>query len=178
MVDLMPNLGDHHPSSDVDDQGRHSAANSAKEARPGPAIQSAAEGLAFVTTNSRSLSLCWEASRWLAGVTQVVMATAAEGHRSRYPDFHPALAHDQPNDRTPVLPSIHHAVDSRSALLGTLRAPVCWQVPGAHGESREGRIAGARGYRRGVAGPADRGAQSANKLESCGQCEHSEHNRA
>ena len=66
MVDLAK-PGDHHPSSDVDDQGRHSAANSAKEARPGPAIQSAAEGLAFVTTNSRSLSLCWEASRWLAG---------------------------------------------------------------------------------------------------------------
>ena len=66
--------------------------------------------------------------------------------------------------------------DSRSALPRTLRAPVCWQVPGARSEGREGRIAGAGGYRRGVAGPADRSAQSADNVEGCDQRQRSEDN--
>ena len=69
--------------------------------------------------------------------------------------------------------------DSRSALPRTLRAPVCWQVPGARSEGREGRegrIAGAGGYRRGAAGPADRSAQSADNVEGCDQRQRSEDN--
>ena len=68
--------------------------------------------------------------------------------------------------------------DSRCSLRRALargRLPI---PPWAHRQSREGRIAGAGRYRRGVAGPANRSAQSANNVEGCGQCQRSEDDRA